>query len=483
MKADGWPPLTVGRPLLDEFRPLNIPLGGFIASTDIEPVPIAWSSAEPAGPVTDDAFDRMSTLICDGLVEAGHLDGIYLDLHGAMVCESYEDGEGELLRRLRALVGPDLPIVVSLDMHANITAQMVELSDALVVYRTYPHVDMAETGARARALLLARLALGRPFTKAFRKLPFLVPLAAQFTGSEPFRSLYGSLHSHVTDQVLSVDLGAGFPVADIRECGPAVVAYGLDQDRVDAAADLLFADFLAAEPSFDCGLLTIEDAVARAMREGKAGAPVVLADVQDNPGCGATSDTIGLLRALVDAGARNVALGLLCDPLMAGAAHGAGVGGEIEGQLGGRFGYDAVPLRGRFLVEALSDGIVVGTGVMFRGSVMSLGPMARLRVLDTDAEVRVAVCSNRFQCLDQALLRSVGIEPQACAILAIKSTVHFRADFDPIASAVLSVEAPGANICRTSTVPFRRLRPGVRLDVGSPNATLPAHAPAETTSS
>lgn len=478
-KADGWPPLTTGPALIDTFRPLNIPLGGFIDADEIEAVPLAWASAEPAGPVTDDAFDRMSALLCDGLKAAGRLDGVFLDLHGAMVVASHEDGEGELLRRIRAVTGPNLPIVVSLDMHANITPLMVELSDAIAIYRTYPHIDMRDTGARCRALMLARIARRRPFAKAFRKLPYLIPLAAQFTGAEPFRSLYGSLGGRTSPAVLSIDLGAGFPPADIYECGPAIVAYGLDQTSTDAAADALHADALAAEGRFDSALLSIGDAVARAMAEGAPGTPVILADVQDNPGCGATSDTTSLLRALIEAGAQNVALGLLCDPEIADRAHEAGIGARIEGQIGGRYGYDPAPLRGAFLVEALSDGIIEGTGLMFRGSIMSLGPMARLKVLDTQADIRVVVCSIRFQCLDQALLRSLGVDPQACSILVIKSTVHFRADFDPVARAVLSVEAPGANVCRAATIPYRRLRPGVRLGVGDRTHTFQPNTPAE----
>jgi microcystin degradation protein MlrC len=466
-KADGWPPLTTGAALLELFRPLNIPLGGFIDSDDIEPVPLLWASAEPAGPVTDHAFDVISHLICTGIAEAGPLDGLYLDLHGAMVVQSHDDGEGELLRRVRAVVGPDLPIIASLDMHANITRAMLALSDAMAVYRTYPHIDMAETGARCRDLMLARIARGRPFAKAFRKLPFMIPMPAQITAKEPFHSLYGSLPGRSALALAGLDFAAGFPLADIEECGPAVVAYGHDQETAKVAADALFADVVAVEEEFASNLMAVDDAVALAIRDGGPGRPVILADVQDNPGGGASSDTTGLISALVAAGAKGVVVGLLCDPAMVLAAREAGVGGQIGGPLGGRHGYDEVPLTGPFGVEALSDGQVVGTGVMFRDTTMSLGPMALLRVLDQSADVRIAVCSIRFQCLDQALFRALGVEPADCAILGIKSTVHFRADFEPIASSILAVESPGATICRNSAIPYRKLRSGVRLDIGT----------------
>src|SRR6185295_5949075 len=190
-QADGWPALTTGEAILPLFRPVNIPIGGFIvAAGDFDLVPIVWASAEPCSYVSDDAFDRIAGMICEGVAGAGRLDGIYLDLHGAMVTVSHEDGEGELLSRLRRLVGADLPIVASLDMHANVTRAMVELSDALAIYRTYPHVDMIETGGRACRLLRHRLARGRPLHKALRKLPFLIPLSAQCTSVEPSRGLY-----------------------------------------------------------------------------------------------------------------------------------------------------------------------------------------------------------------------------------------------------------------------------------------------------
>ena len=393
--ADGWPKLTSGQELLDVFPPQNIPISGVLRSTEIDCVPIVWASAEPSGPVADDAFEKLSQLICGGIAAAGALDGIYLDLHGAMVTDSYEDGEGELLRRLRAIVGQRLPIIASLDMHANVTAAMVELTDAMAIYRTYPHVDMAATGTRCVQLMLERLRLGRPFEKRFGKAPFLVPLSAQCTTVEPNKSLYASLPGiDVIDaaNLVSVDVAAGFPPADIYECGPSVVAYGVQKDAVDRAFEQVFAGLLDAETTFQNPLIAPEEAIATAMRIGKPGRPVVLADVQDNPGCGGTSDTTAVIQALIDAGVQRAAVSAIWDKQAAAAAHAAGVGAEIELQLGGRYGYDAAPLRRRFRVEALSNGELIGNGPVLAGGPISLGPMASLRVLDTPAGVRVVVC-------------------------------------------------------------------------------------------
>ena len=223
---------------------------------------------------------------------------------------------------------------------------------------------------------------------------------------------------------------------------------------------------LAAEDRFDNRLVAPAEAVAAAIRIGRPGHPVVLADVQDNPGCGATSDTTTLIRALIDAGAQRAAVSALWDREAASAAHAAGIGAEITLALGGRYGYGAGPLHARFRVEALSGGELTGHGAILAGGALSLGPMARLKVLDTPADVQIVVCSVRYQCLDQVLFRGLGIEPAEQAILVVKSTVHFRADFDPIAAETILVEAPGGHPCRCAAVAYRKLRPGVRLTVG-----------------
>jgi microcystin degradation protein MlrC len=464
LRADGWPAMTRGGAILEIFPPLAIPIGGFIraAQATHDLVPLVWSAAEPCSFVADDAFERIAGLICEGIAGAGKLDAVYLDLHGAMVVESFEDGEGELLRRVRAVVGPGLPIILSLDMHANVTEAMVELSDGITLYRTYPHIDMVETGQRAFELLERRVRHRGPLFKALRKTPFLIPLAAQCTDFEPCKSLFSGLPDSAEGVVSSVDIALGFPPADIRECGPAVVAYGTDEAAVMAAADAQLERLLAAETRFAMPVLGAGDAVSRAGREGRKGAPIVLADIQDNPGAGGTSDTIGLLRAMVDGGLRDSALGLLWDPEAARAAHEAGLGAEIRIRLGGRFGYDSAPYDATVRVEALSDGVFTCNGAILGDVTVDLGPMARLRILDDKSDVHVAVASVRYQCLDQDLLRAVGIEPKEQSVVAVKSTIHFRADFEPIAKEIIMVESPGANFCRNETVTYKNLRPGVR---------------------
>ncbi len=473
-RADSWPGLTSGEALFETMRGLNIPLPGFIerAARDGHRLrPLCWCSAEPSSYVTRDAFERVADMMCSSLRELETLDAVYLDLHGAMVTEHHEDGEGELLRRVREAVGPSIPVVISLDLHANVTRGMLELSDAMTIYRTYPHLDMATTGARAYDLLLPLLA-GGALHKAMRKLPFLMALTSQCTDFDPCRSIYGALPPESDAAgVESVDFAAGFPPSDIDECGGAVVAYGEDESVVEAAAERIYQQVLAAEAEFEVELLDSDTAVLRAM-ENPSDKPVVLADAQDNPGAGGTSDSTGLLAALVRHGAQQAVIAVLYDPEVARQAHAAGIGARFDALLGGKSGAPGFePYRARFRVEALGDGRFTFTGAMNLNSQAQLGDMALLRVVDMNSDVRVVVGSTRAQCLDQAMIRHLGIEPAEQKIVAVKSTVHFRADFDPIAAETLVVIAPGVNYCKFDDLVYRNLRGGVRLGpLGKPHA-------------
>ncbi|PJK29492.1 M81 family metallopeptidase [Minwuia thermotolerans] len=465
-KGEGWPPLTLGEDMLKVFPPINIGTGGFINEAQNlghELAPVCWSAAVPAGYVTEDAYERITALMLEGLEQAVHdgADAIYLDLHGAMVTEHLEDGEGELLARLRSRIGGDIPVVVSLDLHVNITRQMVDLADALIAYRTYPHVDMAETGRRA-ARHLDELLRGRPSqARAFVKLDFLPPLTGQCTMVEPSKSVYELVARLEGGAVSSTSYTPGFHPADIRECGPAVVAYADDQESADRAAQEI-ADFvLANEAGFAEPMLAPRAAVAEALRlSNRATKTVVLCDAQDNSGAGGTSDTTGLLRALVEGGAQGAVIGHLTDPAAARAAHEAGVGARLTLALGGKlFTEGDPPFEAEFEVTGLSEGRFLCTGPFYGGTNANLGKTAVL----TTAGVSVVVCENRMQAADKEMFRHIGIEPADVPILGLKSAVHFRGDFTDIAETILVVEAPGAFVDNPARNAYRNLRPGVRL--------------------
>jgi microcystin degradation protein MlrC len=464
---DAWPGLVRGEALFDAVKGINLPAAGFVDEARTggwHLFPLTWCSAQPSGRVTRDAFERVCRMLLDDLAACTPLDGVYLDLHGAMVAEHVDDADGELLERVRRQVGAGVRLVASLDFHANVSPRMVEAADALVGYRTYPHVDMAETGARACALL--REVLARPLSARLRRtLPFLIPLTAQCTLVEPMRSLMARAAEPVPPGVSALNFFPGFPAADVPECGPSVVAFGQDALAVGREVDALHAAVLAQEAAFRLELASVAEAVELARRhDGRPGAPLILADTQDNPGAGGNADTTTLLKALVAADVPGTLVGVIWDPEAAARAHAAGEGAEVELGLGARTAFPGeTPLVARYRVVRLGDGRFTGTGPFYRGGRFELGPMALLEI----GHVRIVVATRKQQAADQAMFRHVGAEPADAAVLVLKSSVHFRADFGPLASRIVLVEAPGPNPADPARLPFTRLPAGLRLRPGA----------------
>ena len=472
LQGGGWPPLARGEAIFAAVKDVNVSAAGFVDSTrgrDWELVPTLWCAASPSAHVTAEAFEALAGELVERIAAALPLDGVYLDLHGAMVTENHDDGEGELLRRVRVAVGPDVPLVVSLDLHGNVTPLMMAMADALVAFRTYPHVDMALTGRRSAEVLAHLFETGARPAKAFRQVPYLIPIAWQATAMEPCRTIYAELAALEGEAVPTLSFLPGFPAADFPDCGATVLAYGATQADADRAADAVLARVMASEAAFKGRVFSPEDGVAEAMRlAGTATKPVVISDTQDNPGAGGDSDTMGMAHALVQGGAARAAIGVIVDPAAAAAAHAAGEGATISLSLGAKSGIPGDrPLTGAFLVETLSDGCFVAPGPFYGGSRMNLGPSACLRIGD----VRIVVGSRKAQMADQAMYRQVGIEPTEQAILVNKSSVHFRADFEPIAETILVCAAPGPMPVDPAALPWRRLRPGLRTSpLGQPFA-------------
>jgi microcystin degradation protein MlrC len=469
--ADGWPGLTRGDDILTTFRGKNIAMCGFLEVAREHgwmPMPALWCQANPSGRPTADAYERVVGELVSRIKTArdsGPLDAVYLCLHGAMTTEHLDDGEGELMRRVRAVVGYDIPLVASLDFHANITEAMVSESDAMAAYRTYPHLDIAETGRRTARLLARILESGQKPAKAFCHLPYIIPLTQQCTLIEPAKGVAAAAEALQSDGVMDVSFAAGFPPADVPECGPTMLAYGWDMPAVEDAVAALRARCLEAETEFAAKLWQPDEAVGHAIRQSNyAKKPIVLADTQDNPGAGGDSDTVGILAELVRQDAPDAVLGLLHDPATAAAAHKAGQGATIERAIGCVSGVPGcVPLKGRYIVEALSNGSFETTGPMYKGFHMELGPMAVLRVDHGRRGVRVVVTSRKQQAADQSMFAHIGIDPATPKILVLKSSVHFRNHFQDLAEEILIVLAPGPNIEDPAKLPYKKLRAGVRL--------------------
>ncbi len=470
LQPGGFPPLQRPATLVETLRSTSVPCAGAIAVAEengIEIAPLTWAFANPAGPVTTEAFERIAALMVATLsdaLQAGPLDGVYLELHGAMVALGFDDAEGELLRRIRAVVGPDLPIAASLDPHANMTAQMVEYADVLVPYRTYPHVDMKPAGAQAMRLLLERIRRGRPWAKAFRQVDFLIPLTMQCTLAPPMSGVLEE-RARLAEQHGAAELAFcfGFPYADFPGCGVAIAAFAETQDAADAAADALKSYMDARETEFAGGVLSAAEGVAEAIALSRSATrPVVMADTQDNPGGGGHGDTTGLLAELIRQDAQGAVLGLINDAESAAACHAAGEGAVLNLSLGGKS--DGAPLSVTATVERLTNGRFTCTGPMGKGNPADLGPTALIRV---SSGVRVIVVSRKMQASDQALFTHIGVEPAQQKIVAVKSSVHFRAHFQPIAEKVIVVAAPGPVVADPAVLPFTNLRPNLRLRPGA----------------
>ncbi|MEM9783883.1 MAG: M81 family metallopeptidase, partial [Pseudomonadota bacterium] len=252
-RADSWPGLLAGDAVLTGTAGLNLPIAGFIeaaqAARDTEIVPILWCAAEPGGRVADDAFERIVTMMLERIATDGPVDALYLDLHGAMVTDSHEDGEAVLIRRLRTALGHRRPIVASLDLHANLSAKAALGLDALTIYRTYPHLDMAATGARCFGALASLLA-GTRFCRSHYRAPYLVPLHAQHTGSAPCDRLYEALARIDEAGAGRAEIALGFTAADVPIMGPTLYAEAATAAARDRIAAELQDAFLAAERDF-----------------------------------------------------------------------------------------------------------------------------------------------------------------------------------------------------------------------------------------
>lgn len=469
LKPGGWPPLSRGPEMLETMANSSSTTAGalpVLRAAGAELVPLLWCLAMPAGPVQDEAFERIAAMLCADLsvaLDGGPLDAVFLDLHGAALTDTFPDAEGELLRRVRAIVGAEMPLIVTLDPHANLTAKMVELADAIVPYRTYPHVDKHEIGAHAAGLLLARIRRGRPWAKAFGQLDYWFTLSAQCTMTGPMkaamehRAVIAARHG-----VAELAFCFGFPYADFVDCGAAVSCAAETVDQARAAVGEMLAWLDAHENDFRPDAIPAAEAVAEALKAAEgASRPVIVADTQDNPGGGGHCDTTGLLSELVAQGARGAVICLINDAASAAACHAAGEGARLTLSLGGKS--DDVPFEGEATVLRLGFGSFPLTGPMGQGNMANLGPTA---LVEFEPGVRVIVASRKTQAYDQALLRHLDVEPAQCRIIVLKSSVHFRADFEPIAERVIVAAAPGPVIADSSVLPFRHVRGSVRKRAG-----------------
>ncbi|MFP6770852.1 MAG: M81 family metallopeptidase [Alphaproteobacteria bacterium] len=442
-----------GQRAAELYRGTNNPIAAFMDIAEREgaeyTVPMI-ANANPSGAVDQAAFDQMADSICQA-VGAG-CDGVMLDLHGAMVTQDHDDGEGELLRRIRA-IAPGIPIAVALGFHTNLTAVMVNNATVITGYCTYPHIDMGETGRRAGETLIRAMAGEIKPLMLWHSLPMLTHMLRQTPMDQPMKDIMNrAMAAEAAGEVLHASIFGGFPLADIPHVGLSAVVVG---DGEPAAAGALLDELMAqawdrrADFVFEIG--PVETSLARA--RDLEGGPIILVDHGDNCGAGGPQDNMEVLEEVLRLGLEDVAAGPIWDPESVGRMLDAGVGAEVTLQLGGKTDSPAMDLAGRPLevsgtVRCITDGRFVVTGPMATGSRMNMGRTAVLR----SGSVDIVVSEQRHEPFDTGCFTHAGIDPASKRYVLIKSRQHFRAGFDPIAKHVVLVAGPG--VCSSDYAAF-----------------------------
>jgi len=447
-----------GKAAVAAYKGTGSALGAFIDLAEQQgaefELPIA-ADAWPSGPVEDKAYEYIADKICAS-VKRG-CDAILLHLHGAMVTQSREDGEGELLARVRKLA-PDTPIGVALDMHTNFYPAIAENATVIAGYQTYPHIDLYETAMRAGKPIFAMLKGEVRPTMAWGNRPMLPHVMRQGTDDMPNKELQEMTRRMEREGALCATLFTGFPHADIRLAGlAAVVVTDGDRKLAEKYRDELLDYAWNSREAFVYRIEPIADSMARAKKATEF--PVVLLDHYDNAASGGTMDTMTVLGAILDAGLENVAAFAIHDPAAVKQMIAAGVGAQVTLRLGGKLDMPSIGRKGEprevtGTVKLISDGKYRNRGPASRGVMMDMGPTV---VLDT-GKVEIVVITRHQEPNDLGCFLSVGIDPLEKKYLMLKSRVHYRAGFKPIAKQI--IECAGVGVCTSDydMLKFKKVR-------------------------
>jgi microcystin degradation protein MlrC len=454
---------TFGTAAYESARGTRTGLGAFIEAAESRGAELTVAvnaTANPSGRVADAAFETFADIICKA-VQRG-CDAILLDLHGAMVTQSIDDGEGELLRRVRA-VAPNAPIAVALDLHGNITQAMVEHADVIVGFKTYPHIDMFETGAHAARLLFDALGHGRKLALAWARPPLLSHTLRSATGEGAMFRAVERAKRLENEGLSAVSVFAGFSLADIPDAGMSVVVVGSTREEAQRAADQLAAQLWEDRAGFVYTSSPLPESVAQArvqrLRDPSPGHPVLLLDHGDNVMAGGTCDTTDVLEECLRQGLRGIGVGPTCDPNAVAAAIHAGVGARMEVAVGNvrplGLGADPRPrLRIQARVRAITDGRFLITGPIYTGETWSMG---RTAVLEADAFTMV-VTERPMEPLDLGVFESAGVDPRRFAFLILKSRMYCRPSFVPLSSGLVECDSRGVTSSDYALFSFRSVR-------------------------
>jgi microcystin degradation protein MlrC len=440
-----------GEAAIRAYRGTGTGLGAYLDLAEKESaeivLPIA-AGASPSGPVEDTAYRHITDKICEAAARGG-FDGIMLDLHGAMVTESLEDGEGEFLKRLRA-IDSVTPIAVSLDMHANLYDAMIANATVVTGYRTYPHIDTYDTAKLAGEILLRAMRGEVKPVMAWRNEPMLPHVMRQGTDDHPNKELQHRCAAMSAEGALAASLFTGFPHADIANAGlSAVVVTDGDRKLAEELRDELLGRAWVEREAFVYRIEPLPQSVARAkaMPPGQPGeGPVVLLDHYDNCASGGTMDTTVALAEILRQGLHDVAVFAIYDPAAVQQAIAAGIGATVTLSIGGKIKMPAIPgesppLTVTGTVKTISNGRYKNRGPMARGVAMDMGAAV---VLDTGT-AEIVLISRHVEPSDLNCLSSLGIDPMQKRYVMLKSRIHWRAGLGPMAKAV--VECAGVGVC------------------------------------
>ncbi len=472
----------IGGPALLEDARSSAPhmlgeLPGFVADMDAagpwQPVPILLAMAEPNGPVDQAFFDRLMAQWEDGLRQAGELDGVYAVLHGAGLTTGDHDPEGTLLALIRRVLGPDIPVVATFDLHANVSDADVTLLNAFIGYRTNPHLDMRERGAEAAQTL--RTLLGGTRTHLARiRLPIVPPTVTQLTGKDAPNRPYGELidlgqqrmhEAPYAGRVLNVSVMGGFAYADTPFNGLTVVVTATDPDVAQALAREVAEAGWARRDRFRPALTSLDDAVRLAQATADPAQHArAFADVADNPGGGGRGNTMWILQAFHAAGVQNALVGVIHDPALAAEAHRLGEGASFTARFN-RDGGDefSKPFSAPATVRRLLGGSVQGRRGIYANNTLDPGPSAALQL----GGITVVVLSNRYQCADPVFFEAFGLDIAAARVVVVKSRGHFRGGFDEFFrhQDIVEVDAPGLTSPILSRFTWKHMpRPVIPID-------------------
>lgn len=452
-----------GQEVIDRHKGTRVEVAAFLDAAETygwEIVTPISASATPSGRVTEEAFETFASEIMASLKDEGPFDAVLLALHGAMVTTHDEDGEGLLLERVRAYIGPDIPLGVSLDLHANFTDRMAANADVLVSFRTYPHIDGYETAEVVANLTHGMLERGlKPKTYVARGQMLDGVDHGRTTSPGPMLEVLALADAHTAREadIHTITVNAGFPWTDIHDVGPTVVVVGEGNNpRHQEIANELVGEIWTRRADITIDPMSTADAIARAKVVPAGEGAVVLADFADNPGGGGYNDSTKLLAAMIEAGFENAAFSNIYDPAVTKQALAAGIGTEIDISLGGKTETDfAPPIVTKATVKATGDGKFHMEGPMAQGSYVDMWPCVLLDIGGID----VVVTQTRLQVLDRQYFRHLGINPEDKDFLGVKSAQHFRAAFAPIAREILVVdEGDGITSRNYPVLPYKNVR-------------------------